>query len=202
MPGICNAFIRPLRDIEYRSLSFRSDDRNVPVGVARITSTDPRITIVRESGAAEEPGFMKLGRVGFDPSLCDGPDNYIPVCKSCKPGAAITRTELEEVNRTLTVWNRLVRGGKLEIRAQIIIESTVGSTHTIPVEAALYRPQVALQRSLQFPLTQIGNFSELSLMLVNPSRLPVVINMVGCPSLCFALYFLPCNNDPHAIIIL
>lgn len=131
---------------------------------------------------------VRLGSIIFDPSLGRDDENYMPKVrrKMCMPTAniGISQNDLNEAVRFHRTFRQLHRSGRTNITAQLYLRTKGSNRPTVvDLQASLYKPSVLTQRSVDFPMTQLKHTSTTNITLKNPSRLPLIVEVVGLDAL-------------------
>lgn len=166
-------------------LYIRPPFRNI--SIHRISTTDSRVVLQQNptvihgvrTGSTSQ---IFLGHIVFNASRISDADNYIPKVRrqfnSLRHPAVLTRGDVDEVLRCNKIWNSVVRRGKSNVHAYLMLEANDESPHVIDVHASLMKPSILSEPSLSFNLTHTKTTATLSYTLSNPSDLPLIVTVV------------------------
>uniref|UniRef100_A0A915L019 Transmembrane protein 131-like conserved domain-containing protein n=1 Tax=Romanomermis culicivorax TaxID=13658 RepID=A0A915L019_ROMCU len=130
----------------------------------------------------------QIGRIYFDPLVTCVYDCYVGMPLDTEDGhhwisglklpSNLPDIDFELFQKLKSRWNQIVTNREDVINNTVMLDSTLVKNFPIPVETRLGWPRLIKNPAVHFPLTAVGNFTIVNLSLMNPSSLPIVVQIL------------------------
>jgi len=175
--------VRELMDMETAAVTVVMDE--TPLQLLDVVCDDPRFVWKEAPQLAKVKHGERytVGHVTFNPNI-DSKLSYIPSLRASDPSKIpdLSTTAVAEAKRANKVWTQMTRNGqqnddKHTISAKMKLV-TAKEEHVLEIVALLVRPRLLLQETAKFPLTQERHTGTLDVVVQNPSRHPLLVEVV------------------------
>ena len=150
----------------------------LPISLFTVKSTDERIIpslLIYEIFSENKTKFLKIV---FDPGYDSLLKKYINAIDFTK---ILTYKELYLWKEREKYWNQLRKSGKLEINANVIVETSMGKK-IINVNSDLIKPNLLKSSGITFGLVQVGKMISGYFEIFNPSDQVLAIKLILAPN--------------------
>ncbi|KFD45994.1 hypothetical protein M513_13126, partial [Trichuris suis] len=132
--------------------------------------------------------FARLARLTFSPATSCQDQCYVGFSLNSDEGAQWKRglklpsdlpnLDFHLFNILWSRWSRILESKAAEVNASVSLEASRLPRVVFPIRTNLVWPRLVKQEVVHFPLTAVGNFSLVHLLIRNPSSHPVAIQII------------------------